>query len=86
MYVSKKPSKTNSLMVTEVAIKMVDGQYRFETSLKYLLAVADKSCRVEKLLGECFANSTYFSQKTHEKLQDLVDSIEADLAPRHFEP
>ena len=52
----------------------------------YALAIGDpKKQSIQSTHGKCTATPQNWSKETLEKLADLIDSMEHDLLPRHFD-
>jgi len=79
----------NALHVVEIAISnttpYVGGKGMLMTAT-YALAIGDpKNQQIQSTHGKCTATPQNWSKETLEKLVDLIDSMEHDLLPRHFD-
>jgi hypothetical protein len=84
----------NALHVVEVTINNTvsyvkgSGEQRkgIVMSATYALAIGDpKNQSIQSTHGKCTATPQNWSKETLEKLADLIDSMENDLLPRHFD-
>jgi hypothetical protein len=79
----------NALHVVEIAISnttpYVGGKGTIMTAT-YALAIGDpKSQKIQSTHGKCSATPQNWSEETLKILADLIDSMEHDLLPRHFD-
>jgi hypothetical protein len=79
----------NALHVVEVSItnttSFVKGK-GIVMNATYALAIGDpKNQSIQSTHGKCTATPLNWSKETLEKLADLIDSMEHDLLPRHFD-
>lgn len=79
----------NAIHVAEIAINntssFANGQGIVMTAT-YALAIGDpKTQKIQSTHGKCTATPQNWSKETIEKLNDLIDSMEHDLIPRHFD-
>jgi len=83
--------RINGLQVREIRIQMgeplITGGKRSDTfSIEAAYATAEISEKGDVLFthGKCTAGSSMWSQRTWEALHELIDSMEEDLLPQHF--
>ena len=79
----------NALHVVEIAVSnttpYTNGQ-GISMTATYALAIGDPSKqKIQSTHGKCTATPQNWSKETLEKLVDLIDSMEHDLMPRHFD-
>ena len=79
----------NAIHIAEITINntssLVNGK-GVVMSATYALAIGDpKTQKVQSTHGKCTATPQNWSKETLEKLSDLIDSMEHDLLPRHFD-
>jgi hypothetical protein len=79
----------NALHVVEVSItnttSFVKGK-GIVMNATYAFAIGDpKNQSIQSTHGKCTATPLNWSKETLEKLADLIDSMEHDLLPRHFD-
>lgn len=75
----------NSLRIMEVTVKRVFPEAG--TSAEAVYALGQGDVKTKQLLythGRCTAVTANWSKRTLELLTDLLDSMEEDLIPRHF--
>lgn len=83
--------KVNGLHVAEVTIKNMPGaQLLMDSKYALVVGTTDKAVGVQGLginetHGQCSAYTTNWSETTMNLLHSLIDSMEQDLLPRHFE-
>ena len=78
----------NALHVVEIAVNNTTSYSNGSISMTatYALAVGDPSKqKIQSTHGKCTATARNWSKETLEKLADLIDSMEHDLLPRHFD-
>jgi hypothetical protein len=74
------------LHVMETNIVHAAGQQPVMTAEYVLVAGGSNNTQIQtRAQGTCKAPNSHWSPKTRELLQDLIESMETDLLPRHFE-
>ena len=80
--------KINGLLVAEVDIAHMPGK-PLTMDAKYALGVAQAlptgAVTLQETHGQCSAYTNNWSERTMELLTQLLDSMERDLLPRHFD-
>lgn len=88
MKTSRADSRINGLHVAEVTIANMPST-PITMDAQYALGRAEKSPTGNEVLqethGKCSAFTNNWSETTMNLLHSLIDSMEQDLLPRHFE-
>ena len=86
MVIADNTAIINGLQVTEIKIDNLPNTRGLNMEATYALLRADpKTKTFLNTHGKCSANMSNWSKETRQLLDDLIESMENDLIPRHFE-
>ena len=77
-------SRINALQVTEIEISNFPDHGTIVNATYALVDYDEKAKKVVHTHGRCTANTNNWSPETLDLIQELIESMETDLLPRHF--
>lgn len=85
MKLADDPCVVNGIEIMELSIAPRLAGAPYVLMAKYALVVANpKTNKIIATHGQCSAYQTNWTTRTQKILQDLIDSMEEDLLPKHF--